>query len=385
VQAIWVMEQLQSDEDRRLVYEALCERVVVGLDDRGREMRDAMRACALANGVDTPSAEQFERWLKSSSARAGPPTLAQIRPKHGGSWTRAKATLLGLPESDPTAVRLSRRKRPADRRECLLALEAFLETLGPGDRPSASRYREWNGRTLTAKLYVRPRPFHDGRKRYVVLAGDPCVPCGCRGVASDEGARGPCQRRARRAAGSVRCAPTGTLDACGVTFRSVARLMSKLRSFIMNTLLASVLVPDKVRAPLLRVCGIRIGDAASILPLCVMTDTNITIGPGALVNFKCFFENSAAITIGARAYLAMEVTLCTSSHRIGTADQRAGDLYVAPIAIGDGCWLGARVMVLPGVTIGDGCLIAAGAVVTVDCEPNGLYAGVPARRVRDLA
>jgi maltose O-acetyltransferase len=40
--------------------------------------------------------------------------------------------------------------------------------------------------------------------------------------------------------------------------------------------------------------------------------------------------------------------------------------------------------VLPGVTVGDGCVIAAGAVVNADCQPDGLYAGVPARRVRDL-
>jgi hypothetical protein len=39
---------------------------------------------------------------------------------------------------------------------------------------------------------------------------------------------------------------------------------------------------------------------------------------------------------------------------------------------------------LPGVVIGPGCVIAAGAVVVSDCKPNGLYAGVPARRLRDL-
>lgn len=50
----------------------------------------------------------------------------------------------------------------------------------------------------------------------------------------------------------------------------------------------------------------------------------------------------------------------------------------------DGCWLGGNVTVLPGVTIGRGCVIAAGAVVTKSCDPNGLYAGVPARRIRDL-
>lgn len=52
--------------------------------------------------------------------------------------------------------------------------------------------------------------------------------------------------------------------------------------------------------------------------------------------------------------------------------------------VGDGCWIGANATILPGVTVAPGCVIAAGAVVTKDTEPDGLYAGVPARRVRDL-
>ncbi|WP_372495087.1 acyltransferase [Nocardioides pinisoli] len=50
----------------------------------------------------------------------------------------------------------------------------------------------------------------------------------------------------------------------------------------------------------------------------------------------------------------------------------------------NGAWIGAAVTVLPGVTIGPGCVVAAGSVVTADCQANGLYAGVPARRIRDL-
>jgi acetyltransferase-like isoleucine patch superfamily enzyme len=40
--------------------------------------------------------------------------------------------------------------------------------------------------------------------------------------------------------------------------------------------------------------------------------------------------------------------------------------------------------VAPGVNVGSGCIIAAGALVVRDCEPNGLYAGVPAKRIKDL-
>jgi maltose O-acetyltransferase len=75
---------------------------------------------------------------------------------------------------------------------------------------------------------------------------------------------------------------------------------------------------------------------------------------------------------------------CTSTHEIGSRERRGGKSISIPIKVGNGCWIGARSMILPGVTIGDGCIIAAGSVVTKDCEPNGLYAGTPAKRIKDL-
>ncbi|MFJ6374559.1 DapH/DapD/GlmU-related protein [Pseudarthrobacter oxydans] len=80
----------------------------------------------------------------------------------------------------------------------------------------------------------------------------------------------------------------------------------------------------------------------------------------------------------------MRVTFVTSSHRIGSRERRAGAATSAPITVGDGVWIGAAAVVLPGVTIGEGVIVAAGAVVTSDCAPNGVYAGVPARRVKEL-
>lgn len=52
------------------------------------------------------------------------------------------------------------------------------------------------------------------------------------------------------------------------------------------------------------------------------------------------------------------------------------------IVVGNDVWLGRNAMVLNGVTIGDGCIIGAGAVVTRDCEPFGVYVGNPAKCVR---
>ncbi len=163
------------------------------------------------------------------------------------------------------------------------------------------------------------------------------------------------------------------------------RLPRKLQSIFVNSVLASVLLPVGLRVLLLRACGMRIGAGAQVRGQCfVMAPANVRLGEDAFVNTRCYLESLAPISIGPRTELAMEVLLCTASHHIGDPERRGGLSFSAPIEIGSGCWLGARSTVLPGVTIGDGCVIASGAVVTADCERDGFYAGVPARRLREL-
>jgi maltose O-acetyltransferase len=80
----------------------------------------------------------------------------------------------------------------------------------------------------------------------------------------------------------------------------------------------------------------------------------------------------------------MGTMLFTSNHEVGDEFKRWAAYKTAPISVGAGVWLGARVLVLPGVTIGDSCVVGAGSVVTKDLEPNAAYAGVPAKKLRDL-
>jgi hypothetical protein len=81
--------------------------------------------------------------------------------------------------------------------------------------------------------------------------------------------------------------------------------------------------------------------------------------------------------------IASGVQIITGSHAIGDRTKR-GAQRNGPLFIGDKCWLGAACVVLPGVSVAAGCVIGAGAIVTKSTCENGLYAGSPARKLRDL-
>jgi maltose O-acetyltransferase len=158
---------------------------------------------------------------------------------------------------------------------------------------------------------------------------------------------------------------------------------SRLWTAYVNSLAASSLLSRPQRARAYRSAGIEI-HTDDIAPGCYFHSCEIRIGAGSTINHGVHFENVAPVTIGERCGLGIDTLVLTSHHPIAGPDQRYGPWSVRPVTIGDGCWIAARVTILPGVTIGPGCLVATGAVVTGDLEPHGLYGGVPARRIRDL-
>ena len=158
---------------------------------------------------------------------------------------------------------------------------------------------------------------------------------------------------------------------------------SRAWAFWVNGVAASPLLTLARRKQLYRACGIDV-ETHLVYPRCYIHGPDVRIGADALLNHGVHLENVARIEIGPRTALGPFVLVLTSSHALGDGSARAGAWNWAPVTIGAGCWLGARSVILPGVTVGDGCVVAAGAVVREDCEPHGLYAGVPARRVRDL-
>lgn len=131
------------------------------------------------------------------------------------------------------------------------------------------------------------------------------------------------------------------------------------------------------------------------LPFLCDYGRNIYIGNNVSVNMNCTFVDCNRIEIGDNVLIASNVQLYTSTHPVELSDRLTPGwspekenyfcrTYALPIRIGNGCWLGGGVIVLPGVTIGDGCVIGAGSVVTKDIPPNSLAVGNPCRVIRQI-
>lgn len=115
--------------------------------------------------------------------------------------------------------------------------------------------------------------------------------------------------------------------------------------------------------------------------------TTVITGTGRLVFGDDVFVNSGtrircddAVTVGDHVSIGFDVVVTdTDFHGV-----EGRPVHTAPVVIGSGAWIGARAIILPGVTIGRRALVAAGSVVTHDVADDTLVAGNPARVVRPL-
>lgn len=163
----------------------------------------------------------------------------------------------------------------------------------------------------------------------------------------------------------------------------IKRFKVIFKDIVLNEIASSKLLLKEIRYMVYKSYGMNIF-TKHISPDCFFGSSNIVIKKGSFINYGCFFDTQSLIEIGENCSLGMQVTLCTSTHELGNKNSRAGKSYGKSIVIGDGSWIGARTTILSGVNIGEGCIIGAGSVVTKDCEPNSLYVGNPARKIRSL-
>lgn len=162
-----------------------------------------------------------------------------------------------------------------------------------------------------------------------------------------------------------------------------------LRHFF--NILLWILPPTRLfpfRNLLLRIAGVKLGKNVCFCgqswiygrgSLDIGDDT--WISPGAVI----FTHQEAEIVIGSNCDIGPGVEFITGTHEIGPRNRRAGNGYARKIYVGDGVWIGAKSIILGGVTIGAGSVIAAGSLVKSDVPENCLVAGVPSVMKRSLS
>ncbi len=110
----------------------------------------------------------------------------------------------------------------------------------------------------------------------------------------------------------------------------------------------------------------------------------VHFGKWVYANYNLTLVDDTHIYVGDNTMFGPNVVLATAGHPIAPELRSRGLQYNMPIRIGCNCWLGAGVIVLPGVTIGDNVVIGAGSVVTKDIPSNVVAVGNPCKVLRPV-
>lgn len=140
----------------------------------------------------------------------------------------------------------------------------------------------------------------------------------------------------------------------------------------------------RLKVALLRWCGAKIGRNVRINSTAVFAGVGrLEIGDDVWIGSGCRISpvGGVAVRIGSCCDLGPEVMILTGSHEIDTMGLHIGGRGTASsVTIEDGCWVGARALILPGVSLAEKTIVAAGAVVVKGAyDAKTLLAGVPAR------
>lgn len=111
---------------------------------------------------------------------------------------------------------------------------------------------------------------------------------------------------------------------------------------------------------------------------------HVHLGNNVYTNFNLTLVDDTHIYIGDCTMIGPNVTIATAGHPIEPGLRSRGLQYNMPVHIGKNCWLGAGVIVMPGVTIGDNTVIGAGSIVTRDIPANVVAVGNPCRVMRPV-
>lgn len=111
---------------------------------------------------------------------------------------------------------------------------------------------------------------------------------------------------------------------------------------------------------------------------------HVHFGRNVYANYGLTLVDDTHIYVGDYTMFGPNVVIATAGHPVDPELRRQGLQYNLPVRIGNNCWLGAGVIVMPGVTIGDDTVIGAGSVVTRDIPSGVVAVGNPCRVLREV-
>lgn len=134
------------------------------------------------------------------------------------------------------------------------------------------------------------------------------------------------------------------------------------------------------RAFLLRCFGAKLAAHCHIYPGArIWAPWNLECEEYASVADEAVIYNAAKLFMGSHAIVSQQAYVCTATHDF---DDPAFPMIASPIRLGRYAWVCARACVLPGVTLADGSVLGLAAVASKDLEPWQVYAGNPAKRIK---
>lgn len=129
-----------------------------------------------------------------------------------------------------------------------------------------------------------------------------------------------------------------------------------------------------------------IGQGSNISKGCnILQPSGISVGTSVNIARNVTLDGRGGLEIGDNTLIGFESVILTCTHKFDRKDIpiKEQGMFYAPVIIGKDVWIGARVMILPGIRIGDGVIVGANAVITKDIKSNTVVGGVPAKFIHN--
>jgi acetyltransferase-like isoleucine patch superfamily enzyme len=141
-----------------------------------------------------------------------------------------------------------------------------------------------------------------------------------------------------------------------------------------------------IKSFFLKIVGAKVGKRVIFYPgVWICTGRNLTLGDDVDLAKDVLITTDGGVTIGDRVLIGYRTQILSGNHIVpnSTLPIFSAGHEKKPIVIHKDVWIGANCCILSGVTIGEGAVIAAGAVVTKDIPPFSIYAGIPAKQIKN--